>query len=273
MQARLLQTLAMSVVAGVALSAQAVVVTPGDSNANWLGFINVSELPANGGAYVFGSPWGIPDLVAIFDDGAGTVTLKPNSINDPNPFWYTPEGGPGSTGNKNMDCVLYHEISDGSLNGVEVTFEGTVLSNSLAASHVAKIFVRDFAPDYSSFNEMAIDVVAGPFSVSLETEPDPARHVQWGFNVVGPCVWITDVEPYGSAVIATGAAVPCPGDLNHDNQVDDADFVIFANAYDILDCADPAMPAGCPADLNGDGAVDDADFVIFVNAYNALLCP
>lgn len=65
----------------------------------------------------------------------------------------------------------------------------------------------------------------------------------------------------------------CPGDLNGDQQVDDADFVVFVVGYNILDCADPAMPAGCPADLNGDRVVDDADFVGFVTAYNNLLCP
>jgi hypothetical protein len=68
-------------------------------------------------------------------------------------------------------------------------------------------------------------------------------------------------------------AAACPGDFNNDNFVDDADFVIFANSYNLLDCADPAMPAGCPSDLNGDALVDDADFVIFANAYNELLCP
>ncbi len=65
----------------------------------------------------------------------------------------------------------------------------------------------------------------------------------------------------------------CPGDLNHDGLVDDADFSIFVVAYDTLDCADPTMPAGCPADLNGDHLVDDADFSIFVVAYDALICP
>lgn len=64
----------------------------------------------------------------------------------------------------------------------------------------------------------------------------------------------------------------CPGDLNNDGFVDDADFVIFANAYNILICSDAAMPAGCPADLNFDGLVDDADFVIFSAAYNILIC-
>ena len=66
---------------------------------------------------------------------------------------------------------------------------------------------------------------------------------------------------------------PCKGDLNGDGLVDDSDFSPFAVAYNILDCADPAMPAGCPSDLNGDGLVDDLDFQVFLVAYNALVCP
>ena len=65
----------------------------------------------------------------------------------------------------------------------------------------------------------------------------------------------------------------CTGDLNGDGQVDDDDFQIFVVAYNILDCADPSMPAGCPADLNSDGFVDDADFSLFAVAYDALICP
>lgn len=74
-----------------------------------------------------------------------------------------------------------------------------------------------------------------------------------------------------TAIVCSGAA--CPGDLNDDGFVDDADFVLFAAAYDLLDCEDPSMPPGCPADLNGDGFVDDTDFVLFVAAYDQLLCP
>ncbi|MGH7245111.1 MAG: hypothetical protein ACREJD_16980 [Phycisphaerales bacterium] len=274
MKVRSLQMLAMGVLAGAAISVQAdVTVHAGNSTTPWLGFMNVTELPENGGAYVFGSGWGVPDLVAAFDDGSHNVSLKPNSVNDPNPFWYLPAGGPGAMGNKQMDANCYYEVSDGSMNGVKVTFSGTVISNTLAASHVATIFIKDFAPDYSSNNSAIIPVVPGAFSFSLDTDPDPARHVQWGFTVVGPCVWITDIAPYGSAVISTSSGPACPGDLNNDQLVDDADFVIFAAAYNLLDCTDPTMPAGCPADLNGDGFVDDSDFVIFVGAYNALICP
>lgn len=80
----------------------------------------------------------------------------------------------------------------------------------------------------------------------------------------------------GGYKIATGfwaAAKQCPADLNADGLVDDTDFVLFASAYNLLLCADPAMPAGCPADLNGDTLVEDSDFVVFANAYNELICP
>jgi len=73
-------------------------------------------------------------------------------------------------------------------------------------------------------------------------------------------------------LIAIGT-LPCSGDLNGDTQVDDSDFVLFASAYNILDCLDPFMPSGCPADLNADGVVDDTDFVLFVAAYDTLVCP
>ena len=78
-----------------------------------------------------------------------------------------------------------------------------------------------------------------------------------------------DLRPALIIEFSTG----CTGDLNGDTFVDDSDFVLFANAYNILDCADPAMPAGCPADLNADLFVDDSDFVLFASAYNDLICP
>ncbi|MBN8599021.1 MAG: hypothetical protein J0L78_15215 [Planctomycetes bacterium] len=67
------------------------------------------------------------------------------------------------------------------------------------------------------------------------------------------------------------ALAPCPADLNFDRLVDDADFSLFAPAYNELLC--PGAPLPCDADLNADGFVDDADFSIFAAAYNELLCP
>lgn len=83
------------------------------------------------------------------------------------------------------------------------------------------------------------------------------------------------VNGFGDGISIDHVAIGggCFQDLNGDQQVDDADFPLFVSAYNILDCADPAMPVDCPADFNTDGLVDDADFTIFVLGYNALLCP
>jgi hypothetical protein len=186
-----------------------------DPAAPWVGFMNVSNLPQQGGAYQFGSGWGTADLVATFS--GSTLTLAPNSINDPNSYWYTPAGGPGSVGNKIMDANMYVEPA-GSLPGQAVTFSGKVLSNSLFGHTDANgngwtsvAFIKDFAPDYSSSVSTTVSLTPGNFSISLNTINDPARHVQYGFETIGPDVWITDVGPYGN--IQLTASVPEPMSL------------------------------------------------------------
>jgi len=61
----------------------------------------------------------------------------------------------------------------------------------------------------------------------------------------------------------------CPCDLTNDGVVDDADFVVFANAYDALIMSGAYQGA----DLTGDAQCDDADFVLFAAGYDALICP
>jgi len=56
----------------------------------------------------------------------------------------------------------------------------------------------------------------------------------------------------------------CPADLNADGVVDDADFVVFVEAYEFL-----TTPAG---DFDFDGVTEDGDFVVFVAGYDALVC-
>lgn len=210
MQTRCVHLLAVAMVAGAAASSQGVVVTVGQSGAGWNAFMNVFELPSNGGGYVFGSGWGIADLNASFNDAANKLTLSPNTINDPSPFWYTPSGGPGSSGNKIMEANLYRQVDDGSLSGQTVTFQGTVLSNSFTSAHSATIFIRDFAPDFSSFVESSVALTPGAFSISLFTIPQAGRHVQYGFQVKGANVWVTDTAAFGFAEIAT---IPAPATL------------------------------------------------------------
>ena len=91
----------------------------------------------------------------------------------------------------------------------------------------------------------------------------------FGFDLAG----MARVEGAAPDLGAFEFAAACAGDLNSDGLVDDGDFVLFAGAYNVLDCEDPAMMPSCPADLNADGVVDDADFVLFVAAYDRLVCP
>lgn len=87
------------------------------------------------------------------------------------------------------------------------------------------------------------------------------------------CIIDSGLGVCGGNATAPASVIVCRADFNCDAAVDDADFLTFVASYNVLDCADPSMPAGCPADLNGDSFVDDSDFVVFVAAYNALLCP
>ncbi len=71
----------------------------------------------------------------------------------------------------------------------------------------------------------------------------------------------------GEGLLAVRALLQglCPADLNLDNVVDDADFSLFAGAYDQL--------LDNKGDLTGDGMTDDTDFSMFVQAYDRLTCP
>lgn len=208
----MLQRMLVVVMAGALISTAVadVTVNVGQSTDPWLGYVNVYELPVNGGGYVFGSSWGVPDLVATFDDPNNELTLAPNSIGDADPFWYVGGGGPGAPGNKVIEANLYIEMTDDALAGQTFNFEGTVQSNTFTAAHESYIFIKDFASDYSSFIETKIPVTPGPFTVTANLDPGLGRHVQYGFQTVGENVWITDVGPFGTAVIAT---IPEPGAL------------------------------------------------------------
>jgi hypothetical protein len=209
-----LKTLAISsfsLLALTSVNAATVTVNPA---AAWQGFMNVFETPQHGGAFVFGQGWGTADLPATFS--GPTLTLAPNTINDPNAFWYSPSGGPGAVGNKSMDANMYVETT-GLYTGQTLTFTGNVLANTLFG-HVNQIgngwtsvaFIKDFAPDYSSSVSITAPLVNGVFSISLPTVNDPGRHIQYGFETIGPDVWSTDVGPYGNIQIT---AVPEPTTL------------------------------------------------------------
>ena len=199
--------IALFLSAGIAQAQVAVTVDPGTLTN---GFMNVFEL--DGTTYAFGQPWGPADLTAVWD--GGLVTLGPNTIGDPNTYWYNcvdpadePNcGGPGAPGNKIMEANLYAEPAG--FSGQSVTFSGVVTDFSLTGAHTVVAFVKDFAPDFSSFEQQTVPLDAtGAFTVTLNTINDPARHVQYGFQMVGVNVWVTDLAPFGTITIGMDGAV------------------------------------------------------------------
>jgi len=169
----------------------------------------------------------------------------------------TPDGNPigvidlaGFRFSNTSDAIMAFEISGPAPSQFDrITGSATM---DLAGSLVPSL-INSYDPPIGT----AYDIINGPAIVGTFASVGPGFTVQYFPNKV--------------RVIYTGPS--CPADLNHDDVVDDADFVIFVPAYNLLDCADPSMPAGCPADMNRDGVVDDADFVIFLAQYNELICP
>ncbi|QDS99904.1 PEP-CTERM sorting domain-containing protein [Adhaeretor mobilis] len=214
---RLLSTALLCLVTSFASQASAQVNVGVDASDPWLGFMNVFELPENGGGYVFGDAWGVPDLVAEFtgDD----LRLSPNVINDPNEFWYqnttgtAPDpsnpGGPGQRGNKNMAASMY--IQDDSLLGENVIFSGNVNAHSFTSAHTTTAFIKEFDGAFNLLFSSTMELTtAGAFTISLEIDDIPGNHVQYGFETVGENVWSTDVAPFGSISIDAVAAPPTP---------------------------------------------------------------
>jgi beta-glucanase (GH16 family) len=186
-------------------TATSVTVDPAET---WLGYMNVFDLPTAGGARRSGEVWPPANLTASFS--GPVLKLAPNTISDPATYWYIGGGGPGKAGNKIMEANMYVEKT-GSLSGKTVTFSGQVLSNTLTSAHSTQAFIKDFAPDYSSFNEVNAPLVNGAFSITLATQAATGRHVQYGFQTKGVNVWATDVGPFGAAQVTASTTSPFAG--------------------------------------------------------------
>ena len=163
--------------------ANAVTVTVGvDPTQTWIGYMNVSELPSNGGGYDFGSVWGTADLDAYFT--GPTLTLTPNDnidrANPADPYWWQ-SGGTGA-GNHIMAASMY--VQNDALAGDVVNFTGLVLGNTLVSPYTSVAFIDDFVFDYSSFTTTTVPLAAGVFNISLATSA--GDHIQYGFITTGP---------------------------------------------------------------------------------------
>lgn len=157
-----------------------------DGSADYLGFANVFETPANGGGFVFNSPWAIADIKSVIDAGENTVTLFPNfntyGDNPTDPFWV--DQGTG-LGNKVFEGNTFVE-NNTNLIGQELTFQGNVEAFTLSNEYEVKAFIKVFNADFSVLKEESVVLTGtGNFSVTYtDVEPQDTT-LQYGFSVTG----------------------------------------------------------------------------------------
>ncbi|MCH9661715.1 MAG: hypothetical protein K0U54_12495, partial [Bacteroidetes bacterium] len=232
-----------------------------DVNAAWIGFMNVFETPANGGGYVFGSGWGVPDLKSTIDPGAGTVTLQPNfntyADNPTDPFWVDQTTGEG---NKSMESNTF--IEDNSLVGSELTFSGNVASNTLDANYTAIAFIKVFNADFSVLKIETTPLVSGAdFTVNYTDVEGTDAVVQYGFQVVGINANPVDEATLGSVVVT--APAPDQTTVNFDSN---AAWIGYMNVFE--------TPANGGGFVFGSGwGVPDLKTVVDTSVENVVLQP
>ncbi len=174
-----------------------------DAGAAWLGYANIFD-PATGN-FVFGEPWGVPDIKTVVDAGAGTLTLQPNfntyAANPTDPFWVDQTTGLGA---KIFEGNSY--IEDNSLAGEELTFSGNVNSNTLDGAYDALAFIKVFNANYSVLKIATAPLTGANFEVVF-TDVNPAEDavVQYGFQIIGLNANPDDEATLGSVVVSGGA--------------------------------------------------------------------
>ena len=188
-----------------------------DVTAAWKGYLNVFN---TGGGYEFGSEWGISDLKSTV--GATNITLQPNyntytnsltGSNADKAFWTnSADGGvtPGPLGNKNMEAVTFVEPG-ATFNGKDLTFSGTVVSNTINSGYTAKFFIKALDPAAGYADALAgakmFDLPAsGNFTVSATAaQLASGLIVQYGFVIMGLNANPVNEAAYGSVVVTAAS--------------------------------------------------------------------
>ncbi len=171
-----------------------------DPNQPWQGFMNVFNLPADGGAYQFGSSWGIGALIQQYSPATApytTVTLRPNTNvwETTDTYWVKADK---ISPNKQMDANFYVEVNT-TLAGLNVTFSGVCISNTFASPYASTVFIKEFDGGYNLLNSAVTTAVSGqPFSINLQI--GGGVHVQYGFETIGPDCNPTNLPNLGVAI-------------------------------------------------------------------------
>ena len=188
-----------------------------DPTAPYIGYANVFETPANGGGFVFGGGWGVPDLKTVIDATpvTGSVTLQPNfnTWNPADPFWVDPVTG---LGNKDFEGNTY--VDDPSLAGQNLTWTGFVISNTIDPGYQAEAFIKVFNANFSVLKIETAPLIEGEFFEVVYTDVAPEdTFVQYGWYIKGLNADPANEAALGSVVIGTQS--PGCGDFSYVNEV------------------------------------------------------
>lgn len=178
-----------------------------DPGQNWLGYMNVFELPVGQGAFLWGSPWGTADLPATFSGSVLRLSPNTNTYNPNDPYWVNPDG----SGNKWMNANMY--VENPSLVGQTVNFEGQTLINSFVEGYTSRAFIKvlDPAQGYATILETYAPLVGGqPFSLTLDVPNTAGLLPQYGFVTDGANANPATVGLLGHVLIAP---IPEPASL------------------------------------------------------------
>jgi len=249
---------------------------------NWVGYMNVFELPANGGGYQFGSSWGLPDVKSTPDLVANTLTLQPNfntyADNTADAYWVDQTT---MLGNKDMEGSTFVEPGP-TFNGADLTFQGSVLSFDLDTSlYTAQVFIKalDSLNGYADAlgGSKIMDIPSsGDFSLTATAAELPSGLIiQYGFTIRGVNANPADEVALGSVVIGidnttVGEAVLQNVDVF---PVPANDFIYIQSeesniAYSISNVAGQTVAQGSGQDVNI-SSLNNGVYLIKVTSGNA----
>ncbi len=180
-----------------------------DVSQNWIAFMNVFELPANGGGYAFGDFWALDDVKTVLNTADNTITLQPNfntyAGNPTDPFWVDQTT---MLGNKDMEANTFVEPGE-TFNGQDLVFSGNVISSTLAEGYAARFFIKALDPNNGFADALGgtkiIDLPeSGPFTVSATgAELAAGLVIQYGFIIRGTNANPADEAALGNVVVGS----------------------------------------------------------------------
>jgi hypothetical protein len=182
MKSQFRKVLSISIVAGALLlgsfQSQSATLLGVDASKGWVGYMNVFNSAADGGGYLWGSPWGAADLPAVFSGGQLTLGPNINTYNATDPYW-----SKDGAGNKQLSANFY--VENGSLAGAQMIFSGDVIANTLVSPYTSVAFIKEFTPSYSLVGQTTAPLTGGtPFS--LNYTGTAGNIIQYGFETFGP---------------------------------------------------------------------------------------